>query len=732
MTRTDISRRDFIGSVSSAPIVLLIGGRLGAIESLVRAGTAATVLAPNQWIAIDQSGTIALWAHKSEMGQGVRTSLPAILAAELGADWKHVMVRHAGPGLQFPDMGTSGSGSVEDSWLMLRRAAATARTMLIRAAAQQWSVPEAECSAAQSIVSHRSSGRSARFGDLVAAAASQPVPASAPLRPDGDLAMLGQRLRRVDTPAIVEGRATYGIDVRIPGMRFAVLARPPIPGAAVASVKEAQARAIPGVVDVVRTPSGVAIVASNSWAAMRGRTALDVRWSLDRQPGANTAAFIGHLTSALGEGKVSRREGDFARAAIGAGRTIEATYTTAFQAHAALEPLTCVVDPRPDRCEIWVGTQRPNGVRRLAAQIMAMPEEQVTVHVVLMGGAFGRRIATDHAREAIELAKAIKGPVQLLWSREDDFAHDMFQPAQVNHIAAAIAADGSLLGWRQRVADYHLSMFGALNPNANPAEDEDPWGGYDSPYVFPAMDLTLATVQAPVPTGAWRSVTYPAGVFARECFLDEIAHAVNEDPLTLRLELLARSPNQPAHRNAGRTAQRLSHVLSLAAARANWHHPRQWQQDGRQWGRGIACNPYHMDGAMVAQVADASVGSGGDIRVHRVITAIDVGRVIDRSGLEAQVEGGVGWALSAALHTQITFTDGRADQTNYHQYPVLRMRDMPVQEIIVVENDALPPFGAGEPPVPAVFAAVANAVFAATRRRLREIPLRLTPQTARD
>jgi len=347
----------------------------------------------------------------------------------------------------------------------------------------------------------------------------------------------------------------------------------------------------------------------------------------------------------------------------------------------------------------------------------------VTVHVALMGGAFGRRIAIDHAQETIELSRAIKAPVQVVWTREDDFTHDMYGAAQVNRLSAGLDASGNIVGWRHQVADYHLTMFGVFNPNYDPAADGDPWGGFDNPYAFPALDVTLAVLDPPVPTGAWRSVAYPAAVFARECFLDELAHAAKRDPLALRLALIPSPGIQGTGTRARPNGDRLRNVLQLAATRANWGKPFPTKTDGRRWGRGIACNPYHR-GAMVAQTADVSVGADGDIRVHRVVTAIDVGRVIDRSGLEAQVEGGVGWALSA-LKTEVTFANGQAEQTNYNVFPVLRMREMPAQDIIVVDSP-LGPFGAGEPPVPAVFAAVGNAVFAATGKRLRQTPLRLT------
>lgn len=721
--RSGMSRRAFVNLAAAGGVGIIFGfdPRERVVAALI-AGSAPASFAPNQWLTIDQRGRIVIRAHKSEMGQGVRTALPAIVAAELGADCSLVTVVHAEPGPEFPDMGTSGSSSVSDSWRLLRTAAAAARTVLVLAAAQRWRVPPAECEAQGGFVIHRSSRRRTSFGSLVADAARIPIPGRVELRPESELLPIGTRLRRVDTPAIVRGRATYGIDVRVPGMRFAVIARPPKLGAVARQSNEGAARRVVGVESVVQTPSGIAVVARNTWAAIQGRAALNVEWDESTDATRSSAAFIDRLEGALDNGRVARREGDFAAALAGAATHLDATYRAPFQAHAALEPLSCVADVRADRCEIWVGTQRPNGIKALAATMLNMPSASVTVHVTLIGGAFGRRIAIDHAREAIELSKAINAPVQVVWTREDDFAHDMYQPAQVNRLAAAVDTTGTIVGWRHQVSDYHLSMFGPFDPKANPGDDGDPWGGYDTPYIFPALEVTLAELEAPVPTGAWRSVAYPAAVFARECFIDEVAHATNRDPLSLRLALLSGTPSASPMRNAQRTAARLRNVLQLAADRAGWRRPLTQTSDGRRWGRGIACNPYGSS-AMVAQVVEASVGSAGDIRVHRVVTAIDVGRVIDRSGLEAQVEGGVGWALSAALKTEITFANGRAEQSNYDRFPVLRMREMPTQEIVVVESD-IGPFGAGEPPVPAVYAALGNALFAATGERLRTTPFR--------
>ena len=715
-----MSRREFVEQSARGGVLLCFGLRAGVPEVWTTTPAAVPPFAPNQWLSIDEQGLVTLRAHKSEMGQGVRTSIPAILAAELGADWSKVRVVHAEPSPDFPDMGTSGSGSVEDSWIPLRRAAAAARVLLSQAAAKRWGVALSECRAANGKVIHPPTGRAAAFGSLVADAARLPAPASVELQPDRALTLLGERLRRTDAHDIVRGSAIYGLDARVPGMRFAVLARPPVSGATLAGYDEAAARAVPGVERVVRTPSGVAVVASNSWAAIRGREALAAQWAGGSAP-VTTHDLIGALEQALDNGKVSRREGDVGRAMTLSARTIEATYRMPFQAHAAMEPLSCVVDARPNDAEIWIGTQRPNGVKKLAADILALPEDRVTVHVTLIGGAFGRRIPTDHAREAIQLARAIQLPVQLLWTREDDFLHDFYQAPQVHRVRAALGANGEILAWRHQVADYHLTMLGHLDPNADPAAEGEPWGVFDSPYVFPTYEASLARLESPVQTGAWRSVFYPGGVFARESFIDELAHAVNRDPLALRLELLAKPPNPPALRNAQRTAVRLRRVLQHVTDRAHWASRQSGLRDGRRWGMGLACNPY-FGGAMVAQIAEVSVGASNDIRVHRVITGIDVGRVVDRSGLDAQVQGGVAWALSAALKTEITLANGRAEQTNFDRFPVLRMREMPAQEIVIVDGD-LPPFGAGEPPVPAVYAAVANAVFAATGQRIRETPI---------
>jgi isoquinoline 1-oxidoreductase beta subunit len=720
------SRREFLRWSSLTGAALMLGvsrdGRVFALEP------GAAPFGPNKWLRIDADGTVTIVAAKSEMGQGVRTSLPMIVAEELGADWARVRVEHAQPGAAFPDMRTSGSGSVSGSWRPLRLAAAAAREMLVAAATARWSVDAATCTTERGEVVHAATGRRAPFGTLVDAAARLSVPAEPRLKDAAQFHLLGTRVPRVDGHAIVAGTAVYGIDVKVAGMRYAAVARPPAHGGKVARWNADAARRTSGVVDVVEVPSGVAVVATNTWSALRGRDAVTIETAPGVGASGDSATFARMLDDALARGgKPAVRRGDVTSVLAAAGRRLSATYRAPFQAHAALEPLNCVAHVRDGGCEIWVGTQAPNQAQEAVAKLLGIPLERVTVHVTLLGGGFGRRLGVDYVLQAVEVSRKIGGPVQVVWSREDDIRHDMYQPGQVNRLTAALDERGVPVAWRHEVADFNLTMFGDYDPSYDPAADGDPWGGYDTPYAFPALDVTLALAPTPVPTGAWRSVSYPAAVFARESFIDEIAAATQRDPVDLRLALLA-SPGTvslgPLSVNNG---DRLRSVLRLAAEKAGWGTPLRRPNDGRRWGRGIAINGYHQQ-TMVAQVAEVSVGARGDVRVHRVVCAVDCGQVINRSGLDAQFEGGVMWALSS-LQAQVTFANGATVEGNYRDFPVVRMREAPVVEVHVVPS-ALRPFGIGEQPVPAVGPAVANAVFAATGRRVRRTPFTATELAA--
>lgn len=725
-SRRQLSRRDVLkwGAVGGAALTLGIIGR----ERIVDLGDddAPGSVDLNDWIRIDTTGTVTITAAKCEMGQGVRTALPMIVADELGADWGRVRVEQARPSDRFPRMGTAGSGSVRDSWEPLRTVAAAAREMLVSAAAARWQVAVQECEAEGGEVRHRASRRRAAFGELVAAAAALPVPTDPVLKPLSALHLVGSRVKRVDGPLIVRGCAEFGSDVRIPDMRYAAVARSPRLGGVVRRVDDSAARAVPGVLDVLRVPFGVAVIADHTWSALQGRDALKITWDETRALDRGSQDFLAELESALPRGKRARSEGSAVGPALARATTrLEHRYRSPFQAHATLESMNCTVRLHERGCELWVGTQVPNGVQSRVARQLGLQPDQVIVHVPLMGGGFGRRLAIDYAIDAIEVARAARVPVQVVWSREDDFRHAYYHPAQVDHLSAGLDPEAGVTAWHHRVAAYHLSQFGPYDPDFDPAADGDPWGGYDTPYRFPALAVDLALLEAPVPTGSWRSVGYPATVFARESFLDEVAVALRRDPVALRMELL---PSPGSHARAGRVlpnGDRLRHVLRLAAEHAGWDRPFPIVRGDRRWGRGVAVNSYH-DQTMVAQVAEVSVGAAGDIRVHRVVCAMDCGIAVNPLGIEGQVESGVVWGLSAALRTQLRFERGRVMESNFHDFPVLRLDESPRVEVHLAPSD-LPPMGVGEQPVPPVAPAVMNAVYAATGVRVRELPCATLP-----
>lgn len=713
-----VTRRSFLRWTGLGGVALVIGVDQRDRLIVPMPATTAAPFEPSQWIRIDESGEITIAAANMEMGQGVRTSIPLIIADELGADFSRVRVVHVSPGPRYDDMRTSGSSAVADAWTRLRPVGAAAREMLIAAAATGWGVDPSTCSAFNGIVSHPASGRTASFGSLVEAAARQAVPASPRLRTRDEPSLYGRRVLRVDGPDIVRGSAQFGLDVRVPGMRFAAVARAPQYGATLVRFTAATSRAVPGVRAVITIPSGVAVVADRTWAAFRGRDALQVEWR--ERPGAllDSAHYLSALEAALPRGKQGRRDGNPAAAFAGAARTLQATYVAPFQPHAAMEPLNCIAHVRDGRCEIWVGTQAPNEAQAEVATLLGIAPDRVTLHPQLIGGSFGRRLTNDFILEAVEVARRVEGPVQVVWSRADDFHHDKYQPGQVNRMTAGLDANGLPVAWRHETADYHLTTFEAYDPNY--AVDGNPWGAYDTPYEFGGLDVKLALLEAPVPTGAWRSVSYPAAVFARESFLDEVARASRRDPVDLRLALIP-SPGILIRNGVPRAnGDRLREVVRLAAERAGWNQPFQRLRDGRRWGRGFACNSYH-GGTMVAQVAEVSVGAANDIRVHRVVSAVDCGQVINHAGLEGQFESGVIWALTSCMRSRMDFTGGRAVQANFNDYRVIRMNEAPVIETHAVAS-TLRPFGVGEQPVPAVWPAVASAIFDATGRRIRKLP----------
>jgi isoquinoline 1-oxidoreductase subunit beta len=713
------SRRELFKWSALGGVALVLRVPLFEVDEPTRRAGAGT-FEPNKWLWIDAGGKVTLVTARSEMGQGARTSLAMILAEELEADWSKIAIEHATPGALYPGMRTSGSSSVSDYWLPLRKAGAAAREMLLEAAAKTWGVPVAECRAERSAILHSKTGRRAGYGDLVALAATLPVPPEPPLKDPKDFRLLGTRVKRVDGPAIVAGKAVYGFDVRPAGALVAAVARSPVPWGKAVSFDPAGAKAVHGVREVVRLSTGIAVVADDTWAAFCGRDALKIAWDEGENRGESTETYWKRLEeTARKGGRITRSQGDFAKAFDAAARRLEATYRYSFQAHAPVEPMNCFADVRDGRCEIQVGTQCPNEAQAAAAKLLGIPLEAVTLRVPLLGGGFGRRLDFDYVPEAVELSKAIGKPVQVVWSRRDDFENDRYQPASTNELKAGLDASGNLVAWSHKKTGFHLTMFGPYAPNDDDTYDENPWGAYDTPYEIANLSVEYAPAKSPVPTGAWRSVAYPTSVFARESFLDEVAAATGRDPVRLRLDLLKGS-NPLKIGSYAIQRHRLAAVIELAASKAGWGRPLR-AAAGRRVGRGIAANVYHGRTHM-AQVAEVSVGKDGDLRVHRVVCAVDCGQIVNLLGLEGQIESGIVWGLSQ-LKTQITFENGRVQQHTYRDYPVLRLDETPAIEVHVVRTTERPS-GAGEQPVPPAAPAVCNAIFAATGRRVRSLPIR--------
>jgi isoquinoline 1-oxidoreductase subunit beta len=710
------SRRDFLrwGAIGSAALVIPLP-LLGKPD----AGGSAVPFAPNQWLRVGADGRVTLVIARSEMGQGVRTCLAMILAEELEAAWSSISIEQASPSPLYEDMSTGGSDSVESSWMVLRRAAAAAREMLVAAAATQWQAKPGDCRAESGSVVHVASGRRLSYGSLARAAASLPVPKEPALKDPKNFRLIGTRVQRIDGPDIVTGRARYGLDTRPADALFAAIARCPVAGGRPRRFDAAKAKAVPGVVQVAGVSAGIAVVARDSYAALSGRDALVIDWDEGPNAALTTAELLRRLDAAAsGAARVSRREGDAAKTLAGAAARISGTWRDAFQAHAPVEPQNACARVSGGSCEIWAPTQNPQRVQKETAKLLGIPAEKVTIHVTLIGGGFGRRLGADYATEAAEVARAIGKPVQVVWSRRDDFEHDRLHPAGRADLEAGIDGSGRIVAWKHRFTTFHLSMFGAFDPKAVDDPDVGPWGGYDNPYAVPNLTAEWVAVESPLHTGAWRSVEYPVNVFARECLLDEIAHKISRDPVELRRELLT-GEFPWASRKVDRG--RLRAVVDLAAAKSGWGSPLP-PIAGRRVGRGIACNVYHGRTAL-AHVAEVSVGQKGDVRVHRVVTAADCGQVVNPLGLEGQVESGVAWGLSYALKGEITIERGRVVEANYRDFPVLGIAEMPRVEVHTIASTARPT-GFGEQPVPPVAPAVANAIFAATGRRVYRLPIR--------
>lgn len=710
------SRRAFLktAALGGASLVIPFDGRrlLGAGKE------AAGQFKPNGWVRVAADGTVTLTIGKSEMGQGVRTSLAMILADELEADWSRIKLVQASPGPDFKRLGTGGSFSLAGSWKTLRQAGAAAREMLITAAAARWKVDRAACSAANGEVVHSASGRRLKYAALVADAAKLPIPADPPLKKASDFRLIGKPVKRINGRDIVTGAARYGIDTKVPGMLYASIERPPWRGAKRKRSQDAKALAIRGV-RLVPSANGIAVVGETTWAALKGRAALAVEWEDPPKDAFDSEAHFKRLDEASEQKGFVTRKDEAPAGTRAAARTIYASYFYPFYAHAPVETMNCVADVRGDRCIIWAPTQAPNSLQEEVAKFLGTTPEKVEVNVTLIGGGFGRRLAVDYALEAAEISRAVKAPVQVLWTRMDDMRQGHFQAASAHRLSAGLDSTDALVAWRHTKAG---SLHNLELPDPAAVRDAGfyqdlSWGVYDVPYAIPAIETAYVTVDLPVRHGPWRAVFAPSSVFAREAFIDEVAHVRGSDPLAFRLELL-KGPDTVKAGSLTIDRRRLRRVLEAVREKSGWG-----KAVAVRHGRGVACNIY--DGEThIAYVVDVAVDDTGKVRVERVVAAVDCGLVVNPTGVEQQIEGGIIWGISSALMGEITFRGGAAQQGTYADYGVARMRDTPAIEVHIVPSEATQPFGMGEPPVPPIAPALVNAIFAATGKRVRRLPIR--------
>ncbi len=702
---TTFTRRDFIKVTGAAGGGLVLAVYLPGCER--RAAVTSAIFEPNSWIRIAGDGTITLVVDRSEMGQGVTTSLPMLLAEELEVDVEAVRFEFApaDPAYNNPALGlqvTGGSTSVRVGWEPLRKAGAAARAMLIAAAAERWGVHAAECRAENGTVVHEASDRRAGYGELAEAAAQQPVPEDVALKDPADFRLLGKPRRRLDTPYKVDGSAVFGIDVKRPGLLTATVARCPVYGGKVASYDDAEARAVPGVKDVVQISSGVAVVADNYWAALEGRRALKIEWDEGEWAGqSNDQIRATFRELAAKPGAVARNDGDAAAALARASRKLEAVYELPYLAHATMEPMNCTADVRADGCDVWAPTQFQTGTQGRAAEITGLAPEQVKVHTTYLGGGFGRRAETDFVDEAVETSKAVGAPVKVVWSREDDTQHDFYRPASHHVLRAALDARGQPLAWTHRavVPSIMLRWFPGMVQNGLDGEAVE--GAVGLPYAIPNVHVDYHHAEVGVPVGFWRSVGHTHNAYVIECFMDELARAAGADPFEYRRNLLSDAP-------------RHLRVLELAAEKGGWGGR---LSAGRA--RGIAL--HESFGSFVAQVAEVSVTDGRP-QVHRVVAAVDCGPTVNPNIIEAQIESAICYGLTAALYGAIDIKDGRAQESNFHDYQMVRIDEMPDVEVhIVPSSDSQG--GIGEVGTPPITPAVVNALYALRGQPIRRLPI---------
>jgi len=715
------ARRDFLKNSGAGIAALAIGFHCGGRRALAAgAPTASAELVPNAFVRIGTDDSVTVIAKHLEMGQGSYTGLATVLSEELDADWSRVRVESAPAdakryaNLVFKTMqGTGGSSAMANSWQQLREAGATARALLVTSAARQWHVPESELRVERSVVYHDASHRKATFGSLVKIASALPVPAHVVLKDPSRFTLIGTRPARVDVPAKCNGTAQFSLDVTMPHLLVALLARPPQFGATVASFDPAAALAVPGVVKVVQVPRGVAVLAKSFWAAKKGRDRLTIEWNDAHAEKRGSAQIMAEYRQRAEHPAASaRKTGDVAQALSSAVTKINATFEFPYRAHAPMEPLDCVVKLTTQRCDIWAGDQFQTIDQANAAKTAGLDPQQVFINTLYAGGSFGRRANawSDYIVEAVSIAKAYGAdgtPIKLQWTREDDIRGGLYRPMYFHKLEAGLDANHELTGWRHVIVGQSIMagtiMAGMIQDGIDPTSVE---GAATIAYEIPNVSVDLATMSTGVPVLWWRVVGSSHTTLAVEAFIDEVAHAAGKDPYEFRRKLLAKEP-------------RMKGVLELAAEKAGWASSPLEKGSGR----GIAVAEAFK--TFVAQVVEVSVQESGKIKVERVVCAVDCGTPINPDVITAQMEGGIGFGLSAVLWGNVTLENGRVLQSNFNDYRVLRMNEMPKVEVYIVPS-AEPPTGVGEPGVAPLGPALANAIFAATGKRAHELPFSRT------
>jgi isoquinoline 1-oxidoreductase subunit beta len=701
-----LSRRAFLQATVVAGGALLLGFRVPSLNAA--SPDASASFAPNAFIRIDREGGVTLIMPQVEMGQGVYTAVAMILAEELDVRWEQVQLEAAPPNDKLygnPTFGiqvTGNSNSIRAFWMPLRKAGAGARAMLIEAAARRWNVDSATCRAADGAVTHAASGRQLAYAELIDAASSIPPPKDPALKAPADFKIIGKPLKRLDTPDKVSGKVIYGIDVMPAGVKFATLSACPVLGGKVGHVEDAKAKQVPGVHQVVVLDDLVAVVGDHMWAAKQGLAALNVSWDEGPNAKVNSAAVWRQIRAASERsGVVARAEGDAAKA-LGQGERLDAAYEMPFLAHAPMEPMNCTVHVRPDACEVWVGIQVLSRAQAIAAKVTGLPLEKVIVHNHLLGGGFGRRLEVDMVEKAVRIAKQVDGPVKVVWSREEDIQHDIYRPVYRDVLSASLA-NGRIAGWTHRITGSAV-IARWLPPAFQKGIDIDAIdSGADIPYDIPNLRVEYMRDEPPaVPTGFWRGVGPNNNVWAIESFMDELAKKAGKDPVAFRRDMLGKSP-------------RLRAAVDLAASKAGWGSALPARR-----GRGIAAQVAF--GSFIATVIEVEVDDHGEVSLKRIVSAVDTGIVVNPDTVVAQLQGGLIFGLTAALYGEITIDKGRVQQSNFHNYRMLRIDQVPNIEVHLIPSGEAPG-GIGETGTTAAPPALGNAIYAATGVRLRRLPI---------